>query len=59
MHNMIIEQKLDDACVHDKGWQFQDELVELEPRASMFEEFLCMNSELHDSHIHDSLQAFY
>jgi hypothetical protein len=33
MHN-IVEQGLDDACLHDQRWQFQGESVQLQPRAS-------------------------
>jgi hypothetical protein len=39
MHNMIIEDEHDEG-IHDKGWEFQGELVAPHPGAATFEEFL-------------------
>jgi hypothetical protein len=45
IHNMIVEQERNDS-LHDQGWQFQGVLVEPQPEASTFEEFLNMHVQL-------------
>jgi hypothetical protein len=47
MHNMIIEEKHDDS-VYDQGWDFQGELVAVNPVPSSFQEFLHTHHEIRD-----------
>jgi hypothetical protein len=47
MHNMIVEQEHDDACINDQERQLQGKLVELEPEVSTLRvSFICTLSSL-------------
>jgi hypothetical protein len=47
MHNIIVEEEHDDS-VYDQEWDFQGELVALNPVPSSFYKFLYTHHEIRD-----------
>ena len=58
MHNMIIENELDNPVVDDQPFEGQEPLAQLDGQVlAQFAQFLATHIEILDSVVHETLQA--